>query len=122
MTQLIKKRLYIDDLILSVNGVDRAIKTRQITSDIFEKTAMTMTKLLSLNNKVLQSIPERNRAPIEDMNFNIGSDEKMLISMPTKLVGMVWKAKQDEFFFERYKYLAQHKKYQNSLLVTLRDS
>ena len=128
VAKLIKKRLYIDDLLLSVNGVDQAIKTRQITSNIFEKAGMKMTKWLASNDKVLLSIPEEYRAPIEDLGFNMSSEEKTPISLPTKVIGMVWKPKQDEFSFEQYKKLAQEvpkeeytKRFVSSLVAKIYD-
>ena len=42
--KLVKTRIYIDDVILSLRDISSAIKIRKIISSIFEKAGMKMTK------------------------------------------------------------------------------
>ena len=108
--ELIKLRLYIDDLVLSLGSIKEAIKIRQQICAIFEDCGMKMCKYLSNSPEVMASIPEHKRAPINDeIQFNAESCDATLTKLPTqtKVIGLTWKPKEDIFSFEQYKRLAE---------------
>ena len=91
MAKLAKTRLYIDDILLALNSPREAIKMRKMVTDFFKNTGMVMTKRTTNSQEVPATIPLTDRAPIEDIQFNLEQTEQSPVSKSTKVIGMTWK-------------------------------
>ena len=67
-----------------------------------------MIKWATNSQEVLATIPLTDRAPIEDIHFNLEQTEQSPVSKSTKVIGMTWKPAEDTFTFESYKHLVDN--------------
>ena len=65
--ELIKKHLYVDDLMAAVDSAPEAIKLRKTISNIFAKMKMKIQKWTSNSSELLKTIPKDECAPIEEI-------------------------------------------------------
>ena len=100
---LLRKHLYVDDLILSVDTVDEAILVRREITDILGQIKMKIRKWASNNPDILDTIPPEDRYPTLD-------DSNNLISKDTKCLGVSWSPSKDVLHYESYKTLMTKKK------------
>ena len=84
------KNMYVDDLMKSVNTNDLAIRLVNQLREILAKGGFRLRKWLSNNRKVLEEIPESDRA---DSLKNLESE-----NLPTaNALGLKWDAETDKF-------------------------
>ena len=101
--ELLRKHLYVDDLILSVDTIEEAILVRKEITDIFGEMKMKIRKWASNNDKILNTIPPEDRYPTLD-------DSDNLISKDTKCLGVSWSPSKDMLHYNSYNTLMAKKK------------
>ena len=100
--KLIRDNIYIDDLILCLEDAETAIKVRKVATKIFGMASMSLTNWISLDVNVLESIPQELKAPVEEIFLNDIEDTANSISKSTKVIGMSYSPKMDNFNFSQY--------------------
>ena len=104
---LLRKHLYVDDLILSVDTIEEAILVRREITDILGEIKMKIRKWASNSRDILMipspmlyryTIPPDDRYPTLD-------DSNNLISKDTKCLGVSWSPSKDVLHYESYKTL-----------------
>ncbi|XP_071827004.1 uncharacterized protein [Apostichopus japonicus] len=89
--QFIRNNFYVDDLLASVDDPTVAIEVVERIRSILSKGGFRLTKWVSNDRAVLQSIPESERAP------NLRNS---LETLPTeRTLGVSWNAENDNFLF-----------------------
>ena len=101
--ELLRKHLYVDDLILSVDTIEEAILVRKEITDILGEMKMKIRKWASNNDKILNTIPPEDRYPTLD-------DSDNLISKDTKCLGVSWSPSKDMLHYNSYNTLMAKKK------------
>ena len=59
---------------------------RHVVTDIYKNARMLMIKWATNSQEVLATIPLTDRAPIEDIQFNLEQTERSPVSKPTKVI------------------------------------
>ena len=101
--KLLKQMMYADDVITALNSIDDAILMRKTIVTIFEGMGMRLTKFVTNSPDVLETIPENERGPTKEIEFNPAKGENSVeeISQPTKVVGLCWDPEKDVFSFTK---------------------
>ena len=82
---------YVDDCLVSVSTVKEAVTMQQKFIELLARRGFHLTKWISNNDKVLESICELERSNLGQFMLNNGVKEKVL--------GMPWHIKGDYFTF-----------------------
>ena len=90
---------YVDDCLVSVSTVKEAVTMQQKFIELLARRGFHLTKWISNNDKVLESISELERSNLGQFMLNNGVKEKVL--------GMPWHIKDDYFTF----YICVNKKF-----------
>ena len=87
----------VDDLLGAVDTEKDAIKLRKQVHEIFAKMQMKITKWPSNSTTLLQTIPEEELSPFEEVEDeeNLTFRDPAIISKTTKCLGMSWTPKND---------------------------
>ena len=112
-TEFVKDHLYVDDLLGAVDSAKEAIELRKQIQEIFAKMKMTITKWTSNSAAVLNTIPEGELSPfeeIQDEENNITFSDPAIISKTTKCLGMSWTPKEDILHYSTYAELSSDTK------------
>ena len=87
----VKNHCYMDDLMPSVDSVEKAIETRRQLTEMGDKAGFHVRKWVSNCPEVLEDVPEEDRASQVDLEKN---------QFPvTKTLGVSWSAQNDQFLF-----------------------
>ncbi len=93
VSETVDKNMYVDDLMKSVEGADRAILLAKQLRELLQKGGFKLTKWLSNNREVLSTIPESERARSV---VNLDIDD-----LPTEsALGLKWNVEDDAFVWE----------------------
>ena len=93
VSETIDRNMYVDDLMKSVNGAERAIVLAKQLRELLQKGGFRLTKWLSNNREVLATIPEYERAK-SVVNLDIED-------LPTEsALGLKWNVEEDAFVWE----------------------
>ena len=98
-----RKHLYVDDLILSVDTIEEAILVRKEITDILGGMKMRIRKWASNSCEILDTIPPEDRYPTLN-------DTNNMISKDTKCLGVSWSPSKDMLHYESYNTLMTKKK------------
>ncbi|XP_033103980.1 uncharacterized protein LOC117106683, partial [Anneissia japonica] len=91
-TEIIRNSFYVDDCLSSVENAELAIQLVKRLVEILDKGGFRLTKWLSNDRSVLDSIEKSERAP----SVPISLDE-----LPTeRTLGVCWNAEEDQFTFQ----------------------
>ncbi|KAH3693016.1 hypothetical protein DPMN_193353 [Dreissena polymorpha] len=90
--ETVLKSTYMDDSMDSVTSEEKAIELYHQLSDLWSKAGMCARKWLSNSKRVLENIPQEDRA----LEVDIDSSYLPL----TKALGIYWKAEEDNFTFK----------------------
>ena len=117
--ELIKKHLYVDDLMAAVDSTSEAIKLRKIISAIFIKMKMKIQKGTSNSSDLLKTIPRDECSPVEEITEtkkapiysenDITFNDPEVVSQTTKCLGMTWTPKEDVFHYKTYENLEEER-------------
>ncbi|XP_053472403.1 uncharacterized protein LOC128602541 [Ictalurus furcatus] len=90
----IRKNFYVDDGLISVDSVQRANQLVNEAREVFSKGQLRLHKFVSNNRKVLDAIPESERASaVKDVDLNYSE-------LPMQSVlGVKWSIETDAFSF-----------------------
>ena len=99
---LLRKHLYVDDLILSVDTIEEAILVRREITDILGGMKMKIRKWASNSCEILDTIPPEDRYPTLN-------DANNMISKDTKCLGVSWSPSKDMLHYESYNTLMTKK-------------
>lgn len=91
----IKRDTYVDDFLSGAETVPEAVKLQQEVYRIHEDGGFTLTKWISSNQDVVNSIPESLRAKSPE-NVQLSEKEDNL----EKTLGLFWNPKEDVFQFQ----------------------
>ncbi|KAL9987286.1 hypothetical protein ACROYT_G001568 [Oculina patagonica] len=87
----VKNHCYMDDLMPSVDSVEKAIETRRQLTEMGDKARFHVRKWVSNCPEVLEDVPQEDRASEVDLEKN---------QFPvTKTLGVSWSAQNDQFLF-----------------------
>ena len=87
----VKNHCYMDDLMPSLDSVEKAIVTRRQLTEMGDKAGFHVRKWVSNLTEVLADVPEEDRASEVDLEKN---------ELPvTKTLGVSWTAREDQFLF-----------------------
>ena len=90
--ETVKKNFYVDDCLKSVKSDDQAVRMASQLRQLLAKGGFRLTKWNSTSRKVIESLPESERAErIKDLNFNNPLIERVL--------GVQWNVSTDRFGF-----------------------
>lgn len=87
----VKKEVYVDDCMSGSHSIESTIKLQQEYDNLFKSGHFLMRKWASNEPKVLEHIPQENRAIKQSFELNMGESIKTL--------GLVWTPKVDELSF-----------------------
>ncbi len=112
----IKEHLYVDDLLGAVDSETEAITLRKQIQEIFAKMQMKITKWTSNSTNLLQTIPEEELSPFEEVenDENLTFSDPAIISKTTKCLGMSWTPKDDTLRYNSYEGLSNDKTLKNT--------
>ena len=100
-----QENVYVDDYLSSFLNTSKAIEIRNQISLILRKARLHISKWTSNSPEVLETIPEVDRAPCNEVFFKSDDTQEptsSLISQDTKALGITWNCKEDVFSFKRY--------------------
>ena len=87
----VKKHCYMDDLMPSLESVEKAMETRRQLTDVGDKAGFHVREWVSNLTEVLADVPEEDGASEVDLEKN---------QLPvTKTLGVSWTACEDQFLF-----------------------
>ncbi len=90
----VMKNFYVDDCLKSVETEEKGVKLAQDLRSITKKGGFNLTKWISNSRKVMESIPEADRAvSIKDLDLEGDVPNQ-------KALGMVWKMDTDQFGYQ----------------------
>ena len=100
--KLVKRMIYIDDILLAVDDIEEATKLVSTINKIFQEMGMKLIKYVSNQPEVLAKIAESDRAPTEPINLSPSGDNRYcgVVSKETKVIGMMWKPIDGYFTFK----------------------
>ena len=112
----IKDHLYVDDILGAVDTETEAIKLRKQIQEIFAKMQMKITKWTSNSTTLLQTNPEEELSPFEEVEDeeNLTFSDPAIISITTKCLGMSWTPKNDTLHYNSYEGLNSDKTLKNT--------
>ena len=87
----VKNHCYMDDLMPSLDSIEKAIETRRQLTEMGDKAGFHVRKWVSNLTEVLANVPAEDRASEVDL-------EKNELPM-TKTLGVSWTAREDQFLF-----------------------
>jgi hypothetical protein len=87
--ETVLKSTYMDDSIDSVESVEEGVKLYYELKELWAKESMEARKWVSNSPKVLEVIPEKDRA--SEITINDGENPT------TKTLGLAWNSQKDEF-------------------------
>ena len=91
--ETVDRNFYVDDCLKSVSNEDKAVNLAKQLRELLARGGFNLTKWLSNSRKVLESLPESERASIvRDPDFNNHSVERAL--------GVQWNVASDRFGFK----------------------
>ena len=96
--------MYVDDICVALNDETEAINVRKLINEIFNEIGMKVTKYMSNSSNVLQTIPREDLGPLME---NGGTDTEQLMSANTKILGVNYDPKNDNFHFKSYSRLLE---------------
>ena len=101
----LRHNFYVDDMLKSVPTDEKAIEVVQGTKAMCKKGGFKLTKFVSNSRKVLQSVPEEDRAK-EIKGLDLGQDK-----LPVeRALGVCWCIASDTLQFRIYKRSTTYKK------------
>ena len=93
VSKAVKRNMYVDDLMKSVNNTERAIVIAPQLQELLQRGGFKLTKWLSNDREVLMTIPESERARSV---VNLDIDE-----LPTETaLRLKWNVEEDAFIWE----------------------
>jgi hypothetical protein len=93
VAETLEKNMYVDDLMKSVDTPEKAIKLSEQLRELLSRGGFRLTKWLSNDRKVLEEIPESERAK-SVVNLEIDN-------LPTECaLGLKWNVETDKFIWE----------------------
>lgn len=91
--ETVKRNFYVDDCLKSVSEEDEAVDLAKQLRELLGRGGFKLTKWLSNSRKVIESLPESERASIvKNLDFNSWSVERAL--------GVQWNISSDQFCFK----------------------
>ena len=93
ISEIVHKNFYVDDCLVSLPSVDEAITIQKNLCDLLAKRGFRLRKWISNNDDVLNSIPDSEKS-----TSTLG--HALEDSTKERLLGMLWKLKEDNFTFE----------------------
>ena len=96
---IIENDMYIDDITTTCASEEEAIQVRQALTDILAEGSFHIRKWVSNSPKVLQTIPEKDKAPLSHVQTRYGVHH---ISDTTKQLGYRYDPMKDLFLFDSY--------------------
>ena len=92
ISKFIRNSFYVDDCLVSVSTVREAILAQKYLREILAKRGFRLRKWISNNDEVLRAIPESECSTARGHALDDTIRERLL--------GMLWKLKEDSFTFE----------------------
>lgn len=103
VTEAIKRDFYVDDFVRSVDTSEEAIDLAHGVREVLSKGGFNLTKWMSNDRDVLNTIPEEHRAK-GVKNLNLNDDD-----LPTeRTLGVVWDVECDQIGFASRKITDNH--------------
>ena len=91
--ETVERNFYVDDCLISVREEDEAVILARKLRELLARGGFKLTKWLSNSRKVIESLPESERASIvKNLDFNSWSVERAL--------GVQWNVSSDKFGFK----------------------
>lgn len=91
----VKRNFYVDDCLKSLPSVDQAIQLASDIQELMKKGGFRLTKWLSNSKRVVESIPESERAPSVVNNLDKGDSSPL-----ERALGVHWDVTKDEIKFK----------------------
>ncbi|XP_078381445.1 uncharacterized protein LOC144664208 [Oculina patagonica] len=93
--ETVKRNFYVDDCLRSVPGDTEAVRLVGQLRELLAKGGFRLTKWISNSKKVINSVPESERAPsVKDLNFNHNA------MLTERALGVQWNVLADTFSFK----------------------
>ena len=93
--ETVKRNFYVDDCLRSVPGEAKAVRLVGQIRELLSKGGFRLTKWISNSKKVLNSVPESERAPsAKDLNFDQNA------TLTERALGVQWNVNADTFSFK----------------------
>ena len=93
--ETVKRNFYVDDCLRSVTEEVKAVRLVGQLRELLSKGGFRLTKWISNSKKVLNSVPESERAPsVKDLNF----DQNAVLT--ERALGVQWNVNADTFGFK----------------------
>ena len=97
---IIKRDMYIDDCTFSCSNEKEAIEIRKALTNILAEGSFHIRKWISNSPKILETIPEQEKAPLTNMKTLFGHNQE--ISDVTSQLGYRYDPDKDIFLFDTY--------------------
>lgn len=93
VVETVERNFYVDDCLKSVSEEDEAVKLAKQLRELLARGGFKLTKWLSNSRKVIESLPESERASLlKNLDFDSWSVERAL--------GVQWNISSDQFGFK----------------------
>ena len=119
---LLLQKNYADDYIMSMNDENWGIVMVRKMQEILAEGSFSLCKFVSNSLKILQSIPEHLRAPLNQMEMHASQDSQLPLSDEAKVLGLTYSAQKDAFILEYSNFeglMALNKNTRRSMLKIL---
>ena len=120
--QIMLKTNYADDYLWSFNDEKHGIKIVAKMQEILSEGSFHLTKFVSNNPRVLESIPEEKRAPCNRYEIIAQEDNDLPLSDDSKVLGLFYSANEDSYLLDYQNYedlMAFNKNTRRSMLKIL---
>ena len=98
LARYIEERLYMDDLLAGSDSAEEAVKTIQRVQRAFKGACMRLTKWITNDPSVAESLEESKGTPTDsNVVHPIGYEEN------SKILGVIWQPNEDHWTFDASK-------------------